>query len=182
MNRSVRRLLGLMLVAIGNLTAALEQGELTVPAWREQLAQELVRGHTAALMLGQGARALTDQGRQALRTEVAKQLRFLGNFAIEIQGASAWKKGWNARALLYAESIGASYWRGKTRFLPLPAMPRDGTTQCKTRCGCSWQIAQLAGRGNYDCTWQVGPREHCQTCIERARLWAPLRIRGGELQ
>ena len=65
--------------------------------------------------------------------------------------------------------------------LPLPAMPRDGTSQCLSNCGCAWEIAELDGDGNYDCTWQLGKTENCQTCRQRAADWSPLQIRDGRL-
>ena len=66
--------------------------------------------------------------------------------------------------------------------LPLPAMPGDGTSQCLTRCRCSWDITKLEGDGNYDCTWVMSDAEHCQTCRQRATDWAPLRVREGIVQ
>lgn len=60
--------------------------------------------------------------------------------------------------------------------LRLPAMPNDGTSFCSitTSCRCSWDV-QVRGDG-WDCTWTLGQADHCPTCLDRAKMWAPLRI------
>jgi len=163
------------------LTHDLATGVSTVTGWQESMSQLLARYGQAALLTGLEADVLDDRASAAARTYLSKQLQFLARFAIEIQEKKEWQAGWNARAQLYAESIGEPYWTGATKLLPLPAMPRDGTTQCLVRCRCRWQITPLDGEENYDCYWRMGSAEHCQTCRIRAREWAPLRIRAGRL-
>lgn len=183
MSRAIKQLIARLLAEVRDLTDALEAGGVTVAAWRDAFGAALARYHAAALMVGQGDTTLTPQGRRALRQTVRAQLRYLDRFAIEIQGAATFQRGWQARAALYAQGIGQSYWRGATRMLPLPAMPRDGTSQCLTNCTCAWEIVELDGDGNYDCYWRLGATErHCQTCPQRATEWSPLRIRGGVIQ
>ena len=183
MTPAARRLIALMLLDVRKLMRALEAGRATVEQWQRDFSDYLAKYHTAALLVGQGSTTLTDAGRTYLGKTVAAQLRFLHNFATEIQDEAQFKLGWNARAALYAQGIGQSYWKGVTRMLPLPAMPRDGTSQCLGNCTCSWEITELDGEGNYDCTWTLGVTErHCQTCPQRATDWAPLRIRDGRLE
>jgi len=62
----------------------------------------------------------------------------------------------------------------------LPAYPTDGTTLCNKGCKCHWDLRQLPGDGNVDAYWTLGIAEHCQTCKDRASLWSPLQIRGGQ--
>lgn len=181
MTPAARRLIALMLLDVRRLMRALEAGRETVDAWREAFSAALAKYHTAALLIGQGNAQLSGPGRRYLGKTVEAQLRFLNNFATEIQGTAEFKKGWNARAALYAQGIGQSYWKGATKMLPLPAMPRDGTTACLGNCQCSWSIVELDGEGNYDCTWTMSAAEHCQGCKQRAQDWAPLRIRNGRL-
>jgi hypothetical protein len=181
LTRAIKKLIALFLRDAAALTRALDGG--SVDAWQQQMSAALARYHTSALLVGQGNETLTPQGRRYLGKAVQAQLKYLNNFAVEIQSAESFKPGWLARAALYAQGIGASYWKGKTKFLPLPAMPRDGTSQCLSNCTCSWEIIELDGDGNYDCHWKLGATErHCQTCPTRARDWAPLKIRNGELQ
>lgn len=182
MTPAARRLLAMMLLDVRSLMRALEAGRTTVAEWRKDFSDALAKYHTAAMSVGQGGGAPEGDARRWLVQHVASQIKFLKNFATEIQDNDTFKMGWNARAAMYAQGIGASYWKGKTRMLPLPAMPKDGTTQCKTNCGCSWDIEELDGDGNYDCTWKLGKSENCQTCATRAHDWAPLKIRDGQLQ
>lgn len=163
-------------------TDALVESGMTLAAWKRAMLDGLRRYHAAAYLAGANARTVSPQAAAALKKTVAAQLRFLNNFAIEIQDAPQFQPGWKARAELYAKGIGQSYWRGATRLLPLPAMPRDGTSQCLGNCGCSWEVQPLDGEGNYDAYWRRGRTDSCQTCVQRERDWAPLRIREGRIQ
>ena len=181
MNRAAKKLIALFLLDVQKLARALESGAQTVDAWQQQFSQALARYHTAALLVGQGNTALTPQGRRYLGTVVEAQIKYLNNFAVEIQSAEQFKPGWLARSALYAQGIGASWWKGATKMLPLPAMPRDGTTACLGNCQCAWSIEELDGDGNYDCTWVMSAAEHCQGCRQRAADWAPYKIRDGRV-
>lgn len=178
LDRLIARLSQLVALA----TDALEADPAQVAAWQEELKRQLARYHQAAYLAGSGATELSTAARAAVRTDLATQLRFLGQFALEIQGAADWQRGWNARAAMYAKSIQTPYWRGATRLLPLPAMPGDGTTACLTNCRCAWDVQELEGENNYDCTWVMGDAEHCQGCKQRASDWSPLKIREGVVQ
>ena len=169
---------------IATATDALEQSYPDgVEAWQQEVARQLARYHAAAIMAGAEVDALDKPMTVAITEDLANQLHFLARFGATIQDGKVWQNGYNARAEMYAGSIATPYWRGATKMLPLPAMPCDGTSQCLSRCRCAWDIQQLDGENNYDCTWVLGPTEdHCQTCPQRARDWAPLRIRDGVLQ
>lgn len=183
MKPAARRLIALALLDVRKLMRALETGAQGVAEWGRAFDAALARYHTAALLIGQGNRTLTDAGRTYLGKTVGSQIDYRKKWAMEIQDEAAFKLGWNARAALYAQGIGQSYWKGATKMLPLPAMPRDGTSQCLGNCTCSWEITELDGDGNYDCTWKLGATErHCQTCPQRATDWAPLKIRDGRLE
>lgn len=83
------------------------------------------------------------------------------------------------RATLYAEAARATAWRAITGRvgLTLPAYPGDGSTRCRVRCKCRWDIQRVPG--GWDCYWRLGSAEHCVDCERRAAEWSPLRIRGG---
>lgn len=164
-------------------TDALEQSYPDgVAAWQAEIARQLARYHAAAIMAGAGVDTLTQPMTVAVTQDLATQLKFLAKFGVEVQDGAQWQAGWNSRAEMYAGSISAPYNRGATRMLPLPAMPCDGTSQCLSRCACWWEIDELEGDNNYDCTWHKSADESCQTCIQRASDWAPLQIRDGVLQ
>jgi hypothetical protein len=150
-----------------------------VAAWSQAMKQALASGFLEAARAGYGG-ALPANGAEAIAALYAPQRQLLDRFAEQI-GTEGWQPGMERRAQQYAESVGAAYWAGATKFLPLPALPRDGTSQCMQGCKCRWEIAELEGDGNADCTWALGAAEHCQTCVERAAQWAPLQIRNGEL-
>lgn len=171
-----------ILVDVDNLLSDLEAGDITAALWRDRMARSLARGHLAAFMDGQGSSEIAAASMKRLLKDVGVQLGFLDNFTVEIQGAAEFQKGWNARAAMYVEQTGASFYSGKFKMWPLPAMPRDGSSQCLSNCTCSWDIRELKGEGNADAYWRLGPSDNCQTCTERAEQWAPLRIRDGEVQ
>lgn len=173
------RLSRLVATATDSLEAAYPDG---VAAWQQEVSRQLARYHAAAILAGSGVDTLTPAMHTAVTADLATQLKFLGKFGLVLQDGDTWQSGWNARAQMYAESIKAPYWRGAVKMLALPAMPGDGTTQCLTNCDCSWDIVQLEGDGNYDCTWAMGDVEHCQGCKQRAADWAPLRVRDGVVQ
>lgn len=164
----------------------LAAGSRTVSEWQDELELQFARWHAAAYLAGGGT--LDDAGAGQVIDFVARQLQFLDNFAIEIQDADEWRRGWNARLDQYARSVTVSYRAGESAaraggsILALPAMPAEGTI-CGTNCGCEWRIdAVNADDGDYNCTWVRGKDDSCATCLARAAAWAPLRIRNGELQ
>ena len=165
---------------VAALVEALAGGLVDAGGWRDQMAQALARYHTAAMLAGTGERTLSDGARRLVDLEVARQLEYLDGFAAALRQAGPDGRT-AARAALYAESIGGSYWRGRTYGLPLPFWPKDGTTQCIGNCLCAWDIQRLDGDGNHDCYWRVSAAENCQTCTARAAR-NPYRIRAGVLQ
>lgn len=182
MPRALDRLIAKFLLSIDRMMDQLESAALTPDAWRDVFAQELARFHLAAGIVGNNG-TLTDQVRSVVERTVGTQIEFLDGFKAVIQDAAEFQRGWRARALLYAQSIKAPYWAGATKFLPLPALPGDGSTQCLGNCRCFWEITTVDEEaGDYDCYWRMGASEHhCQTCPQRMADWSPLRIRNGRI-
>lgn len=174
------RLMRRLTLLIGEATAALEQDKSNVEAWEQEIAAQLRRYSAAAYLAGADTADLSGAARRLVEQDIATQLAFLGQFALEIQGAAEWQAGWNARAAMYARSIQVPYWRGATRLLPLPAMPGDGSTACLTNCGCAWDV-QAVGEDSYDAYWRRAKSDSCQGCVQREQEWAPLQIREGVL-
>lgn len=180
---SLDRLVARLSSLVGTATEALAGDPSRVDDWYDEVARQLRRYTLAAYISGSGTQGTPDKVAQKLIAQYVKtQIEYLGQFRDEIKAAPEWQNGWNARADMYAESIKAPWWSGKTAGYPLPAMPGDGTTQCLTRCGCAWEVDELEGDGNADAYWRRAKSDSCQTCVERERQWAPIRIRGGELQ
>lgn len=167
--------------AVQKLTAQLDAGDLEAVAWQDTMEQLIARYSTAAYMAGAGTSALTTAEIETVTMLVQTQLSFLDNFTLVIQSEPKFMQGWYFRAEQYADHIVEPYWKGKTRILPLPAMPGDGTF---CHCHCAWDIQVVdETAGDYDCYWKLGivRTSHCQFCEERASEWNPLKIRGGEL-
>jgi hypothetical protein len=163
------------LKGIGEATTHLSTGTQTPDEWADAVMGALTEGHREAYRIGGGTND------QIVERALKEQRGYLDAFLDTIR-KEGWKEGYASRAQMYGEAIKASYWRGKTRGYPLPAMPGDGTTQCLTRCKCRWEIQDLDGENNADAYWRMGAAEHCQSCSQREKDWAPLQIRNGELQ
>jgi plasmid maintenance system antidote protein VapI len=177
-DKALQQLLQQLSIRIEDLMTALEQG-MTPAVWAQQFSSELAAYHQAALLVS--GQPLTEPAADWLTKMLGTQLQFLGNFQLAIESEAAFQEGWKARAQMYGQAIGASYEAGRTRMLPLPAMPKDGSTFCLSHCTCFWDLIKLDGNENYDCHWRLGATDHCTTCKARARLWAPLKIREGRL-
>lgn len=168
------------------LTTTLAEEGTDEETWEDAFAEALARYHLAAYAHGAGLNVhqLTPQDHKLVQAVVDRQKEYLQGFK------QAFSEGRYAdrtpvalhRADMYADATLGTWWMGHTRGWPLPAWPGDGTTQCKTRCRCSWNISQLSGDGNADATWLLGNADHCQTCMQRSEEWAPLHIRDGEVQ
>lgn len=163
------------------LFARLMAKEITFEAWYALMAKLLGRYSLAALMVGLGRVELTDQDLLISWELMHGQLQYLEGFKAVMQNAAEFMPGWESRAASYAKAIKVPYWKGKTKMLPLPAMPAEGT-QCHNNCGCAWDIQPIdESRGDYDCYWQRHKDDSCQTCLEREAQWKPVQIRGGVL-
>lgn len=168
---------------IDDLSEDIASGELTTAAWQEQMEAMLREAFEAAVVAGGGD---VDVLGDSIDNSVAIQIAFLENFAADIL-ATGWLPAYAARARMYGLSSKAGYWTADTarqaagRFLPLPAMPGEGT-QCLTNCKCSWEIVTVNSDSNdYDAYWRRHASDSCQTCVQREAAWSPVQIRGGEL-
>lgn len=177
-----RRIVAAMLAELDGLADGINAGLLSPVAWHNAVANALLRGHVAAYLEGRGADDLSDGARKLLGRLVGGQVEYLNKFLDQVE-AEGWSDGRDrARLAMYARNLVASYERGKTFGLDLPAYPGDGSTQCLTNCKCSWRIVWLDAENlDADAYWDMGTAEHCDDCARRARRWAPLRFRGGEV-
>lgn len=169
---------------ISAATESLRRNELSVEEWRVRVADIIFNFHAQAYRAGAraGERELLPQERRLIELQAQEQTAYLTRFANEIETSAEWQDAWANRAGMYANSIGASYWNGRTRELPIPAQPGEGT-QCLSNCKCSWRVEWLDHEaGDADAYWEWEPTAtHCQTCIERHAQWYPLKVRGGVL-
>lgn len=153
-----------------------------VEQWQTVMEELLMRYHIAGYMRGASSDVVSDVAKARILELVHIQLGFLDNFALEVSSAESFERGWQARARSYASAIKVPYWTGRTKVLPLPAMPAQGT-DCKNNCKCKWDVKTVdAANGDYDAYWIRHSSDSCATCVQRAQEWNPVRIRGGVLQ
>jgi hypothetical protein len=176
-----KRLVARLIEELDTLADGINSGALSPVEWHNAVANALLRGHVAAYMEGRDVDDLAPGARKAIGKLVGGQVEYLNKFLDQVE-ADGWQDGRDrARSAMYARNLVASYERGKTFGLDLPAYPGDGSTQCMTNCKCSWRIKWIDQEElDADCYWDMGSAEHCEDCVKRARQWAPLRIRGGE--
>lgn len=170
---------------IYNLMSALEVDAISLDDWDDEMQQVLTRHHMTSYMLGQGGAGLGAVETAALAVTISEQLEYLRNFKLIMQSSDEFMAGWYARAEMYASAMNSTYWSGKTKIWPLPAMPGQGT-DCLTNCRCSWKEDNInAETGDGDFYWELDPfvadEQHCETCLMRAQEWSPILVRGGEL-
>jgi hypothetical protein len=181
-------------VDVDDLFTQLVANTITFDDWEKAMQKLLARYNLSAYMTGAGTTALAQADTNGVIQYLKGQFSYLANFRKDMEKAKAlWKsvkpserkpsplERFRWRATMYSQSPTAQYWSGKTRVLPLPAMPGEGS-QCLTRCKCKWDIKTIDEKnGDWDCYWRLGVAEHCQTCIERAKRWNPIRVRGNRL-
>ena len=189
---SLKNLLFQLAREISRFTGMFQAGEIGVDLWYNELQRLIIRYHLAAYMTGQDEPLIGETDKGIVWEYIKAQIEFLDNFRVQVVSANQFKKGWESRARMYATSIVAPYWKGRTKILPLPAMPGDMSTPCGQLCACGWDIKTLKEKtddhgGDYDCYWllnqfRVVETEHCQACVERSEQWAPLKIRDGRIE
>lgn len=162
------------------VSQSLLDGTLTLDQWHTTM-QDIIRlayVHQAiAGTPGADERELTSADLARVRADIAEQYQFLDDFAAAIEDALQRGADINfvpARAMLYAGSSEAEYWKQAVN-IDLPALPRDGSTQCLSNCQCSWDL-NCQEPGIVSATWVLGEADHCPDCQRRASEWNPLVI------
>lgn len=166
---------------IEKLTQRMMDGSISLDVWQTTMKDELRLFNSAQLLVGAGGNPdrITRADRLRLGPELRRQYSHLSKFAEDI--ASGKVKGGSilSRAAMYANSTQASFWR-KAMPVKLPAVPKDGSTDCRTNCLCKWRIEyEYDEDGNIVAVlayWEMAEAEHCETCKDRSEEWYPLRI------
>lgn len=161
------------------LNARLAEEELTLQQWEAEV-QQLVRNvHAAEYIMGRGGlAAMTDEDWTAIERLSAEQWGYLRQFADDVGAGRLSEAQTLARARLYLESSRHAYERGRSAAfgVSLPAYPCDGSSECKSRCKCHWQLVEDTDAGVVRATWKRSASESCRTCRQRGSQWAPLVI------
>lgn len=156
-------------------------GETELGEWQASMRDFLRTANKLQLITGAGGDRSQVDNEDWLRLgpELQKQYRHLADFAQELEAGGLTEGQASVRAQMYARSTQASFWR-QAMPVNLPAVPKDGSTECRTNCACSWAIEpEYDAEGNlvaWNCTWTLGATDHCPTCEARANTWNPLRV------
>lgn len=122
---------------------------------------------------------MTQRDWGVIGSQLKSQYQYLNNFGNEIS-QNGFSPGYvKYRSGLYVNSARQAYERGKTEAfggssLVLPAYPGDGASTCLSNCKCHWRIVEKKDR--WQAFWRRTALESCDTCINRAIVWAPLEI------
>jgi hypothetical protein len=156
-------------------TEKLAEGTRTLAQWEAEQRKTIKQTYIDQYVMGKGGRSRmtpSDWGRvgQMLRGQYA----FLQGFAADLAAGALTPAQAAARgALYYASSVQAyEAGHGAAWGISLPALPGDGTSECKSNCKCLWVIVETETAT--EATWQTKPAEHCPTCVGRAAEWNPL--------
>lgn len=166
---------------IEKLTQRMMDGDISLGEWQSLMKDELRLFNSAQLLVGAGGdpSKVTRADRLRLGPEMKRQYSHLSQFAKDIASGKTTGGGILSRAAMYANSTQASFWR-KAMPVKLPAVPKDGTTDCRTNCLCRWRIEyEYNDAGDIVAVlayWEMAEAEHCETCKDRSEMWYPLRI------
>lgn len=157
------------------LAADLAAGRLSPVAWQDGMQALIRQTAMAEYLLGRGGvAAMTPADYGRVGDFIREQRSFFRAFAARAQAGPLSDAQLAARAAMYAhagvaaQSLGLEAAYGGQ--LVLPAHPGVGTA-CKSRCRCSWSIAETAEA--WRCTWLRSAADSCETCVGRAAAYAP---------
>lgn len=157
-----------------DFAAALAAGTMTLATFEREMRVRIVRVFVAEYLFGRGGVSrILGSDRQVIGSLVQIQFGFLRAFTIDIGNATMSEAAIANRATLYWQSARQAYERGQATAagVDLPAYPGDGSTRCKVRCRCKWDIREEDEQTV--AYWRLRPAEHCADCLERSGVWNP---------
>lgn len=163
------------------LAERLSAGDITIQRWESEMRQHMKTTYINEYTLGRGGRnAMNAANWGEVGGRLGNQYRHLHGFAADIAAGNMSEAQIKARSAMYVESATDAFERGKARAYGVPALPAypgDGSTECGVNCHCRWEYDE--DESEWRCTWALGAADHCDTCVTRASLWAPLVILKG---
>ena len=172
-----------------SISAALSAGELEVWEAEDRMREEIEAAYIRQFLIGKGGRnnvSLLDW--VVVVGLIGAQYRYFERFMSAVAAGSISDGELARRMNMYVAGSRHSYEQGNARSygaLELPAYPGDGSTDCMTNCCCAWDIKtkydSLGAVSGWECTWNLGPCQHCQHCPRRAAQWSPLFVPVGGL-
>ena len=150
------------------MTVQLYTAQIAVSQWENAMLAEIKDGHIADAIFGAGGIGnMTPEAYARVEATLAKEAKFLAEFAQGISDGTVSELQARARARQYAQAMEQSYWNEWKADLDNPAwqglplldqVPGDGNTRCHGNCQC---VLLYTDAG---VIWQQFPAEHCPDC------------------
>lgn len=157
-------------------------GDIDLADFQINFRQALRRLYTLMVIDGMGGlhpRDIPSEKFLDMGNLLRRQYVYLEQFMRNVRDGKLSEDQIISRSMMYVEASEQMFWRAFSD-VPLPAYPRDGSSECAMNCGCSWELVyrkdSLGRRTHLEATWTLGPKEHCRTCSYRASVWNPLVI------
>lgn len=166
---------------VNDLAEQLAKGRIDILKWQIEMRQAMREAWTLQLVAGAGGDKSKIDSSEYLKlgTRLKQQYDYLERFAADIGSKNLSQAQIAVRARMYIDAAKAVYWQQITG-VDLPAYPGDGSTPCLTACKCSWELKYIRDeKGRVIgaiAKWVLGKAEHCPVCVQRASLWAALRV------
>lgn len=170
----------------GTVTRAahgLADGTITADEFEALMKAEIRSNELANAVIGAGGAHLANADTYATaQAAVDQQMDYFDAWMADIRaGNIGTAQQMATRARMYGASSGQTFERASVQAMGVPDLPFYPASQtiCHANCNCGWDIQPLRGNGNYDCYYRTHPGEHCATCLNRAAIANPLRVRNG---
>ena len=165
-------------------TADMILEEISIQKWTHNIRDHIKRGTIAEYLFGIGGKNVIDSiDIDALKKLITAQFTYLQKFAEEIKNGELTGAKILQRVGMYGEATTHGYEQAKARShnIKLPEYPADGNQMCFMNCRCHWKLEDDPKKPEYVlATWKLNPlAEHCQSCLNNADKWNPLRIKKG---
>ena len=154
------------------MTVQLYQAQIAVSQWQNAMLAEIKDGHIADAIFGAGGIGnMTPEAYARVEATLAKEAKYLAEFAQGISDGTVSELQARARARQYAQAMEQSYWNEWKAGLDVPEfsnlpllenVPGDGNTQCHGNCQC---VLLFNADG---IEWSLNVAEHCPDCISLA--------------
>ncbi len=155
-----------------NITVQMYAGEMDIALWQNAVFAELKDGHTANAIFANGGGPLSPEAITRLESTIAKEAKYLADFADGVSNGTVSELQARARARQYSQAMEQSYWNEwkadiantpDLSHLPLLTnSPGDGQTQCRGNCQCLLEVTEMG------INWVLNPAEHCDDCLALA--------------
>lgn len=172
------------------LVDGMKAGQITVGQFTGSMPSLIRQHHLAAAVIAEGGGHLATPDTLAVAQQAAsEQLAYFDRWQKQLlqQAEKGELPSWEYirnRAKMYAHAATETASKVNAQAHGVPTLPfyPASNTFCLSNCRCSWEIKVLdVVNGNYDCFWELGAAEHCETCIARWQTANPLQVRNGAI-